>query len=64
MSPETAASNLPIVHLQYDNGKRMDYWLIDTDTVELINSRKNVSQYHCLCHNYKMDYPGIKLGPL
>lgn len=34
MSPETAASNLPIVHLQYDNGKNMDYWLSDTDNSE------------------------------
>jgi hypothetical protein len=33
MSPETAASNLPIIHLHYDNGKNMDYWLSDTDHI-------------------------------
>jgi hypothetical protein len=49
MSPETAATNLPIVHLQYDNGKHMDYWLSDTDTVKLKNSkRKCVPVLLCL----------------
>jgi hypothetical protein len=37
MSPETAATNLPIVHLPYDTGKNIDYWLDDTDTVKLKN---------------------------
>jgi hypothetical protein len=32
--------------------------------LELKNSRENVSHYRFLCHNYKMDYPGNKPGPL
>jgi hypothetical protein len=64
MSPETAASNFPVVHLQYYNGKNLDYWLSDTDTVKLKNSRENVSQYRFLCHNYTVDYPVNKLRPL
>jgi hypothetical protein len=64
MSPETAATNLPIGHLQYDNGKHIDYWLSDTDTVKLKNSIENVFQYCFVCHKYKMDYPGNKPGPL
>jgi hypothetical protein len=64
MSPETAASNFLVVHLQYYNGKNLDYWLSDTDTVKLKNSRENMSQYCFLCHNYTMDYPGSKLGPM
>jgi hypothetical protein len=54
MPPETAASSLPTVHLQYDNRKNIDYWLSDTDTVKLKNSRENVSQYRFVCHKYEM----------
>jgi hypothetical protein len=64
MSSETAASNLPIVHLQYDNGKNMDYWQRDTNTVKLKNLRENVSQYRFVCHKCKMNYPGNKPGLL